>query len=259
MRMTPRWVIAFAVMCPLVAHSLEVETRREADEFVVKEPDEKDLVDDDGYVLRLSLPTQADIDAWKEPGIRVSLGWIQGHQWSLGPGPSFSPMGAALRPWLRISPEWSLGATFSWQASLTEFSGLKWGATLEPTWHPWRGLGVSLGLGYGGLLGDRTWWLDSPNAMGPPGNQPDPSVSHTIADDEYMSTCQAGAWLALARVEYQFVVGPLFSTGPFAQIDAQRTGCEDASNTDAETGKPIVLKQWWTNAGFNLGWWATWR
>lgn len=252
--MSLRLALVLVLAPSLALADVEVVTQQEADTFVVKQPGEKELVDDDGYVLRLSLPTQADFDAWKEPGIRVSLGWIQGYQWSFGPGPSMSPMGATLRPWLRISPEWSLGATFSWQATLGGFAGLKWGATLEPTWHPWRGLAVSLGLGYGGLMGNR--FAIDPTA---PRKPPDQTVSHTIADDELMFLCEAGGWLALARVEYQFVIGPLFSTGPFAQADVQRTGCVDDVGDDPETGKVIELRQWWMNAGFNLGWWATWR
>lgn len=251
------WIVLLVPSLALA--DVEVVTQREADTLVVKQPGEKELVDHDGYVLRLSLPTQADIDAWKEPGIRVSLGWIQGYQWSFGPGPSMSPLGATLRPWLRISPEWSLGATFSWQATLGSFLGLKWGATLEPTWHPWRGLAVSLGLGYGGLMGSNAWWVDAPDAMNPPGKVPDQTVSHTLADDEFLANCEAGGWLALARVEYQFVIGPLFSTGPFAQADVQRTGCIEDYGEDPETGKTIELRQWWMHAGFNLGWWATWR
>lgn len=256
--MSLRLALVLVLVPSLALADVEVVTQQQADTFVVKQPGEKELVDDDGYVLRLSLPTQADFDAWKEPGIRVSLGWIQGYQWGYGPAPNFAPLGATLRPWLRISPEWSLGATFSWQATLGSLRGLQWSATLEPTWHPWRGLGVSLGLGYGGLMGFHARTPDDPFPVFPP-RSPDSTVSHTIADDERILNCEAGAWRALGRVEYQFVIGPLFATGPFAQIDVQRTGCIEDFGEEPETGKTIELRQWWTNAGFNLGWWATWR
>lgn len=238
--------------------SLRVEVRQEAPRVEVQERTEKDSVGDDEYVLRLSLPTQADLDAWKEPGIRVTLGWIQGRQEGMGPAPDLAPLGAALRPWLRVSPHWSLGATFSWQAVVDDFMGLKWGATLEPTWHPWRGLALSLGLGYGGILGGRygAAEMDYDEASQEPAQH---LVSRTLGDDESMSECASGGWLALARVEYQFVVGPLFSTGPFGQVDVQRTGCETTVGNDVETGKPIILRQWWMHRGFNLGWWLTWR
>lgn len=237
--------------------SVQVEVQQDAPRLEVQEQTEKDSVNDEPYVLRLSLPTQADIDAWKEPGIRVTLGWIQGRQYGTGPSPDLAPLGAALRPWLRISPHWSVGATFSWQAVTDDdFMGLKWGATVEPTWHPWRGLALSLGLGYGGLLGGRYGSSDWDSGEEGASQRP---VSRTLGDDESLSDCSSGGWLALARVEYQFVVGPLFSTGPFAQVDMQRTGCEKAIGGDAETGKPIVLRQWWMHRGFNFGWWLTWR
>lgn len=253
-----RLLFLLFVMPPVLAWaadaSVEVEIQQEAPRLEVQEQTEKDSVNDDEYVLRLSLPTQADLDAWQEPGIRVTLGWIQGRQYGTGPAPDMAPLGAALRPWLRISPHWSVGATFSWQASAGGFEGLKWGATVEPSWHPWRGLALSLGLGYGGLLGRRPW-QDREDMDGPQ----ERTVSRTLGDDELLSDCSSGGWLALARVEYQFVVGPLFSTGPFAQVDMQQTGCEMPVGNDPETGKSIVLRQWWMHRGFNLGWWATWR
>lgn len=254
------WLFGVIVSLPVLVLGAEapvVETRQEAPRVEVREESEKSLIDDDRYVPRLSLPTQADIDAWREPGFRVTLGWIQGRQKGMGPAPDLAPLGAALRPWLRVSPHWSLGATFSWQAATGSFEGLKWGATLEPTWHPWRGLALSLGVGYGGLLGMRaSAWDDSPG-NGPV--EPSQPVSRTVPDDEVLDKCSSGGWLALARVEYQFVVGPLFSTGPFGQVDVQRTGCEMAMADDVETGKPIVWKQWWTHRGVNFGWWVTWR
>lgn len=249
-------LLALVLWFPVALQAVEVETLQAPDAVQVVEGEERAFVESDDYVLRLSLPTEADIELWQKPGIRVTLGWIQGAQWSLGPAPDVSPLGAALRPWLRISPDWSLGATFSWQAIPSGLTGLKWSATLEPTWHVARGFALSIGLGYGGLMATRPWEeLDET----PVEKRPDRSVSHTLPDDQVLPECSSGGWTALLRAEYQFVVGPLFSTGPFVQGDVLRVGCESNVGDDVETGRPVVLRQWWMYAGFNLGWWATWR
>ena len=72
--------------------------------------------------------------------------------------------------------------------------------------------------------------------------------------------CNGSGWVGQARVEYLFVVGPLFATGPYLVADGQWTGCtEDFSRTDRETGETAVGRQWWLHLGGAVGWWLSWR
>lgn len=239
----------------VTAPAVEVVEQKAPDKREEKTVGERDMLADDGYVLRLSLPTQADFDGWQESGFRVSLAYLHGYQLGFAPAPSFGSAGAVLRTWIRLDPKWSIGTTFSYQFGLGNASGVKWGATVEPTFHVWRGLAVTAGLGYGGFMIFRR---DPP----PVGTkwEADPGVeSRTLRDDEWLSSCQGGAWTGLVRAEYQFVIGPLFSTGPFAQTDVQWTRCGESRGTSVETGLAIERRQWWLTQGVNLGWWLTWR
>jgi hypothetical protein len=215
---------------------------------------EKDLVEDDGYVVRLSLLTEKDFEAWAEPGFQLSLGYGQGRFTGHGPASGFSSTTFTLRPRVRLDEWWSLGATFAYSAAGSELFGLRWSATLEPTFHPWAGLAVALGLGYGGL-----------DAMlqgnGIPPARPPPVASHQLPADVELQGCEGGAGVGLLRVEYQFVAGSLFATGPYAQADLQWTRCRDKlwHGDDLETGLRLSPWQWWLQHGTTIGWWLSWR
>jgi hypothetical protein len=131
---------------------------------------------------------------------------------------------------------------------------VRWSVTAEPTFFLWRQLALTAGLGFGGL---------SVNDPRPPAGPPptlDQVVSHDLGDDERLPGCTGSALSALARIDYLFVAGPLFASGPFVQAQAQWTRCQDASGlTDQETGRPIVLTQWWRQSGLTFGWWLAWR
>ena len=86
------------------------------------------------------------------------------------------------------------------------------------------------------------------------------TVSRTLSDSERLDSCTGSALTSLARAEYLFVVGPLFASGPFAQVEAQWTGCHESFGMiDQETGRPIVLTQWWSQRVVTFGWWFAWR
>jgi hypothetical protein len=201
--------------------------------------------------VRLGLPTQSAVDAWRNPGLRVQLGYGYGIVRGVGPAFSFRSQTALLRPSVRLDRYWALGIGLLYG---TGPNGLRWGGTLEPTFYPWRDLAVTVGAGYGGLL------VSDPNASSGTLQGTPVTVSRDLVAGERLTSCEGAALTALARVEYLFVVGPLFATGPFAQANGQWTHCQNTlGDTDPETGRPIVLTQWWTQRSATFGWWLAWR
>jgi hypothetical protein len=201
--------------------------------------------------VRVGLPTRADRDAWASPGVRVQLGYEMGSLRGLGPAISFSSKAAILRPSVRIDARWALGVALAYG---TGPGGLRWSATLEPTFFPWRQLGISAGVGYGGLS------VSDPSA--PTGGLQGPTVtiSRDLTSGERLQSCTGSALTAVVRTEYLFVVGPLFATGPFVEGLGQWTRCQATfGRVDDETGQPVVLSQWWQQVALDLGWWLTWR
>jgi hypothetical protein len=201
--------------------------------------------------VRLSLPTESDVEAWASSGVRVQLGYEMGSLHGLGPALSFSSKSALLRPSIRIDRRWALGVALLYG---TGPGGLRWSATFEPTFYPWRRLGISVGVGYGGLS------VSDPNAPTGTLQGPTVQVSRDLTDGERLQSCTGSALTAVLRVEYLFVVGPLFATGPFAEGLEQWTRCQATfGRTDPETGQSIVLSQWWQQVALDLGWWFAWR
>jgi hypothetical protein len=228
---------------------------------------EKDRVVQDDYVLRLSLPTEEEVALWRSPGIRIALGYGYGRFFGTRKSTNFSAHHIILHPDFRIDDEWSIAATATYTIVGKDLSALRWSVSLEPTWHPWRGLGLALGVGYAGILGERNMqrpYLGSaaiPDYSVPAPDDPvPPAHSRSALNKELLTECQGSGWNTLTRVEYLFVAGPLFASGPFLQGDWQWVACQQTfGDIDADTGKPIITTQWWGHRGISLGWWLAWR
>lgn len=229
---------------------------------------EKDLIEKDDYIVRLSFPTAQDFEVWRNPGIRVQLGYAYGRQLSDGPGPGFSTHTITFRPQVRVSEHWSLAANVGYSITRGDFSGLRWMVTIEPTFHPIAGLGISVGVGYAGIIGNRPHDpTQDPSFVSP--NEPfrdqvveflEEPASRTVGPSYHMWSCDGAGAAAVVRAEYLFVVGPLFASGPYIQGDLQRTRCEEtAGGVNLETGEQVKFRQWWVHHGWNAGWWFTWR
>lgn len=234
-----------------------------SDEGEVETPDdevgdriaaEKELIEEDDYEVKLSLPTESDYELWRSPGLRVQLGYGYGRQTPFDAGVGFSSHQISFRPAVRLSERWSLAIAMSYSVARGDFSGLKWSVTVEPTFHPVEALGISLGLGYGGMLGDR---MDYRSGVIEP---TDASFSRTADAGEWLQGCDGSGAAGLLRVEYLFVVGALFASGPYVQGDVQQTRCaEGRGGLNIETGESTAVYQWWAHRGWTLGWWLAWR
>jgi hypothetical protein len=202
-------------------------------------------------VVRLSLPTESDAAAWAAPGLRVQLGYGYGRVAGSGPAWSWRGHNVLLRPSVRLDEHWGLGVAMLYG---TAPGGVRWSVTAEPTFFLWRQTAVTVGLGYGGLS------VSDPFAFGGRSPGPDEVVSRDLADDETLHSCTGSAVSGLLRIEHLFVAGPLFASGPMVQGQGQWTRCQATfGRTNAETGRPVVLTQWWRQSSLMFGWWLAWR
>jgi hypothetical protein len=213
-------------------------------------------VKDDEGEPRLSLPTEADRDAWTRAGFRLSLGVTYGRMYGLEGAPSGRLLGAIVRFGIRLDADWSILASFQYDvaSSTNALYGLRFGGTIDPTWHATRHLSLALGLGFGGIAGGRHG-MDIPpipSSLGASYTFPSPSPS--------LPTCSGVGAAGLARAEWSWVIGPRSATGLGLEVLGQWTGCVDNTGlVEPDTGQAIVRRQWWPHAGLTGTWSVTWR
>lgn len=212
--------------------------------------------DDDGEP-RLSLPTQADRDAWQNSGFRLGLGLVYGRLIGLGGAPSGRLIGPTVRVGLRLDPSWSILASFQYAAASQPggLSGLRFAGTLDPTWHVTPSLSLAVGFGFGGIVEGRTGRMDA---------DPLPSTidtSYTFPDARHpVASCSGVGVAGLVRAEWAYVLGPRAQTSVALEIVGQWTGCVDDTNRiEPDTGTAIVRRQWWPHTGVSLAWGIAWR
>ncbi len=251
-------VVALRPLIPpvVLAHLVAAVARAEAPAPVAatKVVQEKELLDDDGYRVTLSLPTESDREAWAQPGIRIALGGGYGLQAGFPPAPLAQLVPFMIRASTRIDPRWSVGLEFQFaRASTSGLSGLRYTSTLQAILHPWRELGLSFGVGLGGYV------------LSPQRRMPRAPATAAVTDivldgSERLDQCSGSGAAGLARVEYPFVVGRLLSMGPYLDAQLQQTRCtQTIGRQNAETGREILAVQWWTHVGGSAGWWFQWR
>jgi hypothetical protein len=214
------------------------------------------LRDEDG-TPRLSLPTEADRDAWARAGFRLSLGVAYGRLHGLDRAPSGRLLGVLVRLGLRLDADWSVLASFQYQQASAAggLSGLRFAGTLDPTWHPTRHLSLAVGLGFGGIVEGST---------GRPDVDPLPSTltsSYTLpSGSPPLPSCSGVGAAALTRVGWSVVLGPRSAMNVEVEALGQWTGCvQDTGRVEPDTGKAIVRRQWWPHVGAAAAWGITWR
>jgi hypothetical protein len=256
--------LALALLAAATAQAVEpvppapAPTEQAAPPPQAKVLSEKEQVDEDGYVVRLSLPTEDDRAAWLQGGLRVSLGYSFSRLLARAPTPGDVTAHALhVRASHRVDPRWTLALelayAFAGMSDASAMTGLRYAATVQALAHPLEGLAVGLGTGFGGLM------------LTPSNRRAQPPSTAAVADVTLpagtpLASCDGNAWVGVARGEYQLVVGSLFATGPVLSLDAQYTQCEQPiGRIDKETGVQIAGRQYWTLGGVSLGWWASWR
>jgi len=213
--------------------------------------------DDDEGEPRLSLPTEADRDAWLRSGFRLGLGILYGQLAGLEGAPSGRLRGVTVRMGMRLDADWSVLASFQYALASSPggLDGLRFAGTIDPTWHVTRHLSLAVGFGFGGIVEGST---------GRPEVMPLPSSLNTSftfpGASPPLPSCSGVGAAALARIEWTFILGPRAATGFSVEAVGQWTGCvADTGNVEADTGQAIVRRQWWPHAGATVGWGMTWR
>jgi hypothetical protein len=212
------------------------------------------LVEEDGPA-RFSLPTESDRAAWRKPGFRVSLGLTWGELFGINGPPNGMLLGPFVRFGVRLDPHWSLLATLQYHYAWRGVSGIRFGGTLEPTWHVTERLSLAIGLGFGGIV-ERSTSRPNPTPL------PDTlETSYTFPNAKNpIPSCSGVGVAGLVRGEYLFIIGPRASTGVAAEVAGQWTGCVDnTGRTEPDTAKAIVRRQWWPHVGMTLSWVMAWR
>jgi len=116
--------------------------------------------------------------------------------------------------------------------------GLRWSGTADLTFHPWAGLFVSAGGGYGGLMVDSFLGFFSAPCTGT-----GPAVG--------------------AKAGWLFPVGSLFATGPVVGTQMQWVHCAkgDSQGFETEFEEPIgpLSTGTWRHRSVHIGWSLAWR
>ena len=214
--------------------------------------------DDGDGPVRLSLATESDAVAWTQSGFRLELGLAYGQIRGQGGAPDGRLLGPLLRLGARVSPEWSLLTTFVYESASAEggLSGLRYGGTLEPTWHATANLELGLGLGFGGVVEGRTLRPDPDAAQRASLNN-----SYTFPDARPpLSSCSGVGAVAVFRARWAWLLGPRAQMGPTLEVFEQYTACiDDTGRVEPDTARPIVRRQWWPHLGGTLSWGFMWR
>ncbi len=206
---------------------------------------------------KLSLPTEADRDAWRRSGFRMGLGVAYGDLVGLQGAPSGRLLGFLLRLGVRLDPDWSLLASLQYAraSSAGGIDGLRFAGTIDPTWHATSHLSLAVGLGFGGIVEGST---SRPDVSPLPGEL---SSSYTFpGPSPPLPSCSGVGIAALARAEWTIVLGPRSATSFAIEAVGQWTGCvDDTGRVDLDTGQAIVRRQWWPHTGGTVQWGFTWR
>ena len=194
---------------------------------------------------RLSLPTEADRDAWRRDGFRLGIGLHYGEMFGLAGAPRARLIGATVRLGLRLDSDWSLLASFQYSVMSRGLTGLRFSGTLDPTWHATRHLSLAVGLGFAGISGGSTGGPD----IAPLPNTLDAPYTFPSANPP-MPSCTGGGLAALARAEWAIVLGSRSATTFGVEGFGQWTGCEDDTGlVEPDTGQAIVRRQFWPHLG----------
>lgn len=177
-------------------------------------------------------------ESWEEPGFRIRLEVGTEDLVPAAGLPAGSGLSLSAEPGFRLSRWWSISVDLTYTIVGGEMEGLRWSGTADLTFHPWSGLFVSAGAGYGGLMVDSfIGFLSAP--------------------------CTGTGPAVAAKAGWLFPVGSLFATGPVVGTQMQWVHCPtyEVSDRDVEGfeelfGPPPTT---WRHRSLHLGWSLAWR
>ena len=206
---------------------------------------------------KLSLPTEADCDAWRRAGFRLGLAVSYGELVGLEGAPNGRLLGFLVRLGIRLDGDWSLIGSLQYARATSTggIDGLRFAGTLDPTWHVTNHLSLAVGLGFGGIVEGST---SRPEIMPLPGSLAN-SYSFPTPNPP-LPSCTGVGLAGLARAEWTIVLGPRSATNFALEAVGQWTGCvDDTGHVNLDTGQAVVRRQWWPHTGGTFQWGFTWR
>lgn len=253
-------LLAVVLLAPGIAFAAPGGTGDAADAPADPTPTE----DDDSLQFRISLPTQADREAWKTPGFRLEAGLLYGAAVGLAGAPAGSGLGFFTRVGARLDRDWSLFLGFRYGAMSgvqgQDLLGLRYAVTAQPVLHLGDHLRIGFGVGVAGFVEGGSGREDpdaaTRDALVAPYSLPAPSE----AGSGPLPSCNGAGATAQLRLGWTFVLGPMSATSLEAMVDGQRSLCiDDTGRVEPDTATAIVRRQWWSHVGWTLGWSFTWR
>jgi hypothetical protein len=215
------------------------------------------ITDEEEGPPKLSLPTEADRQAWRRPGFRLFLGASYGELHGLGGAPSGRLLGPTLRLGVRLDETWSIAGSFVYASASRAgaLSGLRYAGTIDPTWHVTPSVSLAFGVGFGGIVEGVTGRVDA-------GPLPDEiESSYTFPDASTpVARCSGAGATGLVRGEWALVLGPRSQLAIAAEVLGQWTACvDDTGRIEPDSGDAIVRRQFWPHVGASLTAGVTWR
>ncbi len=206
-----------------------------------------------------SLPLETPGEAWQRPGFRVTLAAPYGELVGLRGAPSSTVVGAVLRAGLRLDADWSLVTSLHYAvtrpSTRAALGGIRYGVTIDPSWHVSPNFTLAAGLGIGGIVeGGR-------DRMDPDPDGATLETSFTFPNARTpIGSCSGVGVASLLRGEWSQPVSSRASAIVAFELVGQWTGCvEDLGRVEPDTGTAIVRRQWWGHVGGTVSVGVTFR
>ena len=206
--------------------------------------------------FKSTLQLKSDSATWDTSGFRVQLNFCGGDLLEGAPAPPSALLGVEFLIGARLDADWSMMTSLRYASASGGISGLSFSGLLEPTYHLWRGLTLSVGVGVAGVVESAEVRTDR--------NPEQTSIivsSYTFpADAPLISSCTGFGGVTAARLGYWFTLSEITAIGVSARLDYQRIACEQSTDrVEPDTAEGIMRRQWWSQLGWSVSGGLSWR
>lgn len=200
-------------------------------------------------------------EAWAAPGFRIGLSYDFKMLSSLGYQPTMLSHGFSIRPHYRFENDWGIGSTISYGIPFQGNSGLNWSVALNGTWWFFEQLGVSVGVGYAGLMVNCDRSAGPCNETLPNRDGQEPQREDLwLEEGQELRACTGGGLILNTRLDYNLPVKGYFATGPYIQSYYETIQCKrETGSSHPDTGRLLHYLDTWSYFGIGAGWWFTWQ